>query len=97
MAKKGYWVVCYQSVSDPSALPEYAKVAKPAIEAAGGRILVAGKPAKTYESGADQTVVLIEFDNVEKAIAAYESDAYKAVLKVFNNAAQRDIRIVESL
>jgi uncharacterized protein (DUF1330 family) len=97
MAKKGYWVVCYQSVSDPSVLPEYAKVARPALEAAGGRILIGGKPAKTYESGANQTVVLIEFDSVEKAIAAYESDAYKAALKVFNNAAQRDIRIVEGM
>ncbi|HXR15751.1 MAG TPA: DUF1330 domain-containing protein [Terriglobales bacterium] len=97
MAKKGYWIVFYRSASDPTVQAEYGKVARPAIEAAGGRTLAAGKPAKTFESGANERVVVIEFDSVEKAIAAYQSDAYKAALKVFNNAAQRDIRIVESL
>jgi uncharacterized protein (DUF1330 family) len=40
---------------------------------------------------------VIEFDNLEKAIAAHESAEYKAALKVFNNAAARDIRIVEGV
>jgi uncharacterized protein (DUF1330 family) len=97
MAKRGYWVVCYESVSNPGALPEYAKLARPALEAAGGRLIVGGKPAKTYEAGVDQLVVLVEFDSVEKAIAAYESEAYKAALKAFNDAAKRDIRIVEGV
>lgn len=78
-------------------LAEYAKAARPAIEAAGGRILAGGPPAKTYESGTNHTAVLIEFANVEQAIAAYESQGYQEAPKVFNNGAQRDIRIVESL
>ena len=97
MAKKGYCVVFYGSAVDPAVQAEYAKVARPAIEAAGGRFLAAAKPAKTFESGGSDRVVLIEFDSVEKAIAAYHSEAYKVALKVFNNAAPRDIRIVESL
>ncbi|MBZ5695417.1 MAG: DUF1330 domain-containing protein [Acidobacteriia bacterium] len=97
MAKKGYWVVCYQSALDPAVRAAYGAAAGPAIAAAGGRLLAAGKPARTHESGTDQTVVLIEFDSVEKAIAAYESDGYKAALKAFNNAAKRDIRIVEGM
>jgi uncharacterized protein (DUF1330 family) len=97
MAKKGYWVVCYQSVSDPSVLPEYVKAARPAIEAAGGRLLVGGMPAKTYEVGVNERVVVIEFDSLEKALAAHDTDAYKAALKVFNNAAKRDFRIVEGM
>src|SRR5271167_3668437 len=61
MAKKGYWIVCYQSVSDESVIPNYAKAAKPALEAGGGRSLVAGRPAKAYEAGnADQRTVVIE-------------------------------------
>ncbi len=32
---------------------------------------------------------------LEKAIAAYESDLYRPALNVFDNAAQRDFRIVE--
>jgi uncharacterized protein (DUF1330 family) len=95
MTKKGYWVVCYKSVSNPAAMSEYSKLAGAALEALGGRVIVGGMPAKTHEAGVDQSVVIVEFENLEKAIAAYESDSYRAALKVFDNAAQRDFRIVE--
>jgi uncharacterized protein (DUF1330 family) len=97
MAKKGYWIVCYQSVSDEAVVPEYGKLARPVIDAAGGRAMVAGRPAKTHEAGLDQRTVVIEFESVEKAIAAYESEGYRAVLKVLGNAAKRDFRIVEGV
>jgi uncharacterized protein (DUF1330 family) len=97
MARKGYWVVCYKSVSNPAAVSEYVKLATTALEAFGGRVIVGGKPAKTHEAGADQLVVVVEFDNLDKAIAAYESDLYREALKVFDNAAERDFRIVEGL
>jgi uncharacterized protein (DUF1330 family) len=70
MAKKGYWVVCYKSVSNPTTISEYAKLAATALEALGGRVIVGGKPAKTHEAGVDQSVVVVEFETVEKAIAA---------------------------
>jgi uncharacterized protein (DUF1330 family) len=95
MAKKGYWVVCYESVSNPGVLPEYAKLARTAMAPFGGHVIVAGKPARTHEAGVDQSVVVIEFENLEKAIAAFESDLYRAALKVLDTAAQRDFRIVE--
>jgi uncharacterized protein (DUF1330 family) len=95
MAKKGYWVVCYRSVSNPATISDYAKLAATALEALGGRVIVGGKPAKTPEAGVDESVFIVEFENLEKAIAAYGSDLYKPALKVFNNAAQRDFRIVE--
>ena len=95
MAKKGYWVVCYKSVSNPAAVSEYMKLAGTALEKLGGRVIVGSKPAKTHELGAEQTVVVVEFENLEKAIAAYESDLYRQALKVLDNAAQRDFRIVE--
>ena len=95
MAKRGYWVVCYKSVSNPAALSEYTKLAGTALEALGGRVIVGGKPAETHEAGVDQLVVVVEFENLEKAIAAYDSDSYRPALKVFDNAAERDFRIVE--
>ena len=58
-------------------------------------MIVLGKPAKTHEARVDQSVVVVEFENVEKAIAAYESDLYRSARKVFDNAAERDFRIVE--
>ena len=95
MAKNGYWVVCYKSVSNPAAFSEYAKLAKTALEELGGRVIVGGKPAKIHEAGLDQMVVIVEFENLEKAMAAYESDLYRPALKVLDGAAERDFRIVE--
>lgn len=95
MAKKGYWVVCYRSVSNPAAFVEYAELAGPALEALGGRVIVGAKPARTHEAGIDQTVVVVEFESLEKAVAAYDSDLYGPALKALDQAAQRDFRIVE--
>lgn len=97
MAKKGYWVVCYQSMSDPDAIMEYSRLARTALDALGGRAIVACSHAKTHEAGLDQRVVIIEFESLEKAVAAYETEEYKKALKALSNAAQRDFRIVEGL
>jgi len=94
---KAYWIAMYHSVSNPEALAAYAKISGPAIQAAGGRILARGMPAKTYDAGIDQRTVLIEFDSVASAIAAHDSPAYQESLKVLGDAVVRDIRIVEGL
>ena len=94
---KAYWVACYRSISNPDALAAYAKLAGPAIQAAGGRFLARGNPSKVYENGVNQRIVIIEFDSVDKAVATHDGEAYQAALKVFDNAAVRDLRIVEGL
>ena len=87
----------YHSVKNPEALAAYAKLSGPAIQAAGGRILVRGMPAKTYDAGLDQRTVVIEFDSVASAIAAHDSPAYQTSLKALGDAVVRDIRIVEGV
>jgi uncharacterized protein (DUF1330 family) len=95
---KAYMVVTYRSLSDPKALEAYAKLAGPAVQAAGGRFLVRGMPAMTYEMGMNQRTVVVEFDSLEQARAAYEAPAYKKALDVLGkNAAVRDMRIVEGV
>ena len=47
MVKKGYCVVFYRSASGATVQADYAKVSRPANEAAGERTLAAGKPAMT--------------------------------------------------
>ena len=91
---KGYWITLYHSVSDPAALAEYARQATPAIEAGGGRFVVRGIPAKTYEVGIAERSIVIEFESVEKAIATYESPAYQAAYKILEGKAKRDVRFV---
>ena len=94
---KAYWVATYHSIKNPDALAAYAKVGGPALQAAGGRIIARGNPAMAYERGVLQRVVLIEFDSVAAATAAYDSPAYQAARKLLGNAVERDIRIVEAL
>jgi uncharacterized protein (DUF1330 family) len=96
--KKGYWVVAYRSISDQAALKEYGKLAGPAIQAAGGKALVrTADGIEARESGLQQRTVITEFESFAKAVAAYESDAYKAALKALGPAADRDFRIVEGV
>lgn len=94
---KGYWINFYRSISNPTAVAEYGKLAGPAIQAGGGRFLTRGMPVKTFEAGLMQRSVVIEFDSVEQAIAAHASPAYQAALKVLEGAAERDVRIVEGV
>jgi uncharacterized protein (DUF1330 family) len=94
---KAYWVSCYRSISSPDAVAAYAKLAGPALTAAGAGFLARGVPAQTYEAGLKQRMVIVEFDSVAAAVAAHDSADYQAALKVFNNAAERDFRIVEGL
>ncbi|TMI38701.1 MAG: DUF1330 domain-containing protein [Betaproteobacteria bacterium] len=94
---KAYWVVCYRAIKNQEAWGAYAKLAVPAIQQSGGRFLVRGMPAKTYEGGVNQRVVLVEFDSLEKATAAHDTPGYKEALRVLGNAVERDLRIVEGV
>lgn len=94
---KAYWVATYRAIKNPDAMAAYAKLSRPAIEAAGGRVLARGMPVATYELGMMERVVLIEFDSLASAKAAYESPAYKAAHAVLGDGADRDIRVVEAV
>ena len=92
---KAYWITFYRSVSDPDALAAYARIAAPALTAQGGQFLARGMPARTMEQGLMQRTVIIEFDSLEKAIAAYDSPGYREALAALGkNAAERDMRII---
>ncbi len=95
---KAYWVVCYRSIRNPDKLAAYAKIAAPAIQAAGGRFLVRGTPAKVHEGGLNQRTVVTEFDSLDKAIAAHDSPGYQGALRVLgSDACERDLRIIEGV
>jgi uncharacterized protein (DUF1330 family) len=94
---KAYWIAAYRSVRNQEAFAAYAKLAGPALEAAGGRFLARGLPAKVYESGVEQRIVLIEFASVAQALAAHDSAAYQQALRALGEGADRDMRIVEGI
>jgi uncharacterized protein (DUF1330 family) len=94
---KAYWISVYHSIHDADALAAYAKLAGPALLAAGGRFLARGVAAQAYEKGLRERAVLIEFDSVEQAVAAHDSPAYQEALRVLGKAVDRDLRIVEGV
>jgi len=97
MTGKGYIVVTYRKINDQDKWAAYAKLAAPAIQKAGGKFIVRGLPAKTYEAGMKERVVIVEFDNVHKAMAAHETPDYQTALKALGDGAERDFRIVEGV
>jgi len=94
---KAYWVSCYRSISNPDAVAAYAKLAGPALAAAGARFLARGTPAQVYEAGIKERMVIAEFPSLAAATACHDGEGYQAALKVFNKAAERDFRIIEGL
>ena len=92
-----YWINTYRAIRDQTALDAYAKLAAPALIAAGGRVLVRGLPEKVYELGMMQRVVVWEFDSVAQAVAAHDSPAYQEALRALGDGADRDLRIVPGL
>jgi uncharacterized protein (DUF1330 family) len=53
--------------------------------------------ALVHEAGLKERTVLIEFDSLEAAEAAYKSPAYQDALTKLEGGAEREIRIVEGL
>ena len=94
---KAYWITAYRSIHDEAALAAYAKLAAPALQAAGGRFLVRGLPARVYEGGLRERTVVLEFESVAQAVAAHDSPGYQAALAALGNAVERDLRIVEGV
>jgi uncharacterized protein (DUF1330 family) len=95
---KAYWVTTYRSITNPGPLADYAKLAGPAIAAAGGKFLVRGTPATTYEAGLNQRTVVIEFPNLKAALAAHDAPGYQEALRVLGKGnVERDMRVLEGL
>lgn len=94
---KAYWITCYRSIKSPEKLAAYAKLAAPSLQAAGGRFVVRGTPARTFEAGLNQRTVVTEWDSVQQAVAAHDSASYQAALRALGDGAERDIRIVEGV
>src|ERR1041384_7650537 len=94
---KGYWVSVYRAISDPETLIAYDKLARSAVQAAGGHVLSRGGRVVAHEAGNTHRVVLIEFDSFEQAVAAYESEAYQEALLALSDGVERDFRIIEGI
>ena len=94
---RAYWINTFRAIHDPAKLAAYVELAGPAMQRLGGRFLARGLPARVFERAPMERTTLIEFDSVERAIAAYESPEYQAALAALDDGAERDIRIIEAI
>ena len=94
---KAYWITTYREIKDPAKLAAYSKLAPLALAPFGVKYLVRGAAVAASEAGIKQRVVISVFDSVAKAVAAHDSPAYQAAVKVLGDGAERDVRIVEGL
>ncbi|MEU3550249.1 DUF1330 domain-containing protein [Streptomyces longwoodensis] len=94
---KGYWVSVYRTIADPERVAAYDELARPAVRAAGGRLLSRGSRVVAHDAGIAERTVLIEFDSFEQAVAARASAAYQEALAVLGDGVERDFRIVAGL
>ncbi|MBT5049638.1 MAG: DUF1330 domain-containing protein [Rhodospirillaceae bacterium] len=91
-----YWMSKVQ-ITDEAAYGEYAKLAGPALELHGGRILARGGKCVTLEGDEYPRNVLVEFASVEQAVACYHSKEYQEAWEFQKNAANREVCIVEGV
>lgn len=97
MSGKVYTIAFYGEIADEAALQAYAKLAAPAVMAAGAKYLARGEPVAIYEKGLRARVTLLEWDSLEAAEALYSNPAYLAALEKLGPGVQRDIRIIPAI
>ena len=88
-------VVIYKSVSNEKKLAKYAELAGPAMIKAGAKFLARGLPVAVREAGEKTRTVVIEWENLEVANNAYNSEGYQKAMKALDGGALREFRYVE--
>ena len=94
---KGYFLSAHRSPADPEKRQAYLELALPAILKAGGKVLASTSEVEAHENGVSEQTVLMEFESVEKAKAAFASPDYQAALRALDGGVDRDIRIFEGV
>ena len=88
-------IVIYKSVSNEKKLAKYAELAGPAMIKAGAKFLARGLPVAVREAGEKTRTVVIEWENLEVANNAYNSEGYQKAMKALDGGAVREFRYVE--
>ena len=94
---KGYFLSAHRSPANPEKRQAYLELALPAIIKAGGKVIASTSAVVAHENGASEQTVLIEFESLDKAVAAYQSADYQEALKALDGGADRDVRIFEGV
>jgi uncharacterized protein (DUF1330 family) len=91
---KAHFLSIYRAEFDADKVAAYRELAPSALQDAGGRFVARATASAAFESGLLDRVVILEFDDVDAAVAAYEGPAYSEALAALDGGVERDLRIV---
>ena len=90
------YIVAEVEVTDPSTFEEYRKLVPPTIEAFGGRYVVRGGAVASLEGDwRPKRMVVIEFDDMERAKAWHGSELYAPAKALREASANTRMIVVE--
>ena len=93
---KGYWVVKV-NVLHPDKQKLYAEHATEAVKKYNGKFLVRGGEQTTMEGKEFKRNVIVEYETIEIAKQAYNSEEYQSAIKHVENSANRIFTVVEGV
>ena len=91
-----YWIV-HVNIHDPEQYQHYMDLAPAAFKRYHARFVARGGRAQTLEGQSFAKHVLIEFDDMESALACYHSEEYQQARAARADVADAMITIVEGL
>lgn len=92
------YVIAEVEITDPGRFEEYRRLVPPTIEAFGGRYVVRGGAIDGREGGwQPKRIVVIEFDDVERAKAWHDSDLYAPARALREASANTRMIVVEGV
>ncbi len=93
---KAYWIA-HVTVTDPDPYARYAAAATGAFARYGARVLARGGVIESLEGASRPRNVVIEFDDMETALACYNSSEYQAAKEHRQGAGDADIMLLEGV
>ena len=92
------YLIVETDITDPEQYEQYKAASPGAIAAAGGRFLVRGGELAVLEGDWHPTrLVVVEFPDLETARRFYESEEYRAAMKLREGAARLNMVAVEGI
>lgn len=92
------YVIVDVDVKDLERYKEYVKLTPASLESFGGRFIVRGGYAENLEGEwQPKRVVVLEFDDINRARAWWSSDGYKGAKALRQSAAHTNMIVVEGV
>lgn len=90
----GMWIV-HIDVKDDDRYAEYIKGSSQAVAAYDGEFIARGGRYQQVEGREYPRNVLVRFPTYERAVEAYESNEYQAIVEIAKESSERSLTILE--